>query len=324
MIISPYKNGYIDPVVHKIIEGVNSDVPLVPVTRYKDFQFNDKLKELKDWILVDYIENGANDWDMSETLLFGKDISIFKEYDNAEWQKFNEFVANYPPLIYFKRELLKKDVTNIILPIDYPSTWYNKIEINEKSFNERPIEVFNNWGYSHELRRVTHGEIFIHAAHNGIEIIDNIHTLNYMIQGGYSGHNRLWVTVYSPYFARLDMRMIYDVQNMSKLSLSLPGAGRKCFRHTEASLSSVMVMMDDDLAWSYEWVHGFNCIKVPKAESFEEIKGMVNHHKVIDTIEYALKRTDLYPIFQNGTETCNQYRYDNYKTNYIEKILNGL
>jgi len=54
MIVSPDKNGQIDGTVKRILDPIQTDKVLVPITRLNDYVFNEKLYDLKEWILEDY------------------------------------------------------------------------------------------------------------------------------------------------------------------------------------------------------------------------------------------------------------------------------
>ena len=122
MIISPDKNGQIDPVVYDLLKNVKSEVPLVPITRVENFVFNDDLLNLDKYVLVDFIEYGW-DWDMWQTHLFGMN-TYSPPFDNmfygAEWAKFNLFICERQPILYFKREQ-KENIANRV-PRTQPNT----------------------------------------------------------------------------------------------------------------------------------------------------------------------------------------------------------
>lgn len=310
MIVSPDKKGNIDGVVYSIIKDINSSIPLVPITILSDYEFNPELNKLDKYILFDFCEYGW-DWDRKETHIFGANTNKFKDkFNGNEWHKFDEFVKNNPAIIYFKRELLIKDYLDSFLhdaiePIEFPCFQPSYPIVTKEEFDKRPIEVFFSWGHSHEARRILHGEIFINAAKKGYGVVDNFTHFNESIRD----YEKVWASIYSPYFARIDMPTLLNIQGQSKLSVSLPGAGVKCFRNAESPINSVMVMQEDDLVWSYDWIDGVNCIKIPK------------NGNAIETIEQALQRDDLYDIYVEGVKTCEKYMLNNYVKNYIEKTI---
>ena len=69
MIISADKTGY-SPAERNVIEGVQSDVPIVLVTRREGFVFNEELLSFDKWVLCNMSEMGWNfSWDY--TPMFG-------------------------------------------------------------------------------------------------------------------------------------------------------------------------------------------------------------------------------------------------------------
>lgn len=323
MIISPYLNGFVDSPVFNITKEIKTDIPIIQLTKFSDFVFDEKFYDLDKYILCDFLELGANDWTQEESLLFGINAEKFRRIQNEEWAKFNQFVKSKSPSVYLKRELLKRDKKDNIYPIDFPALYQTPPIQTKEEFDNRGLQVFFNWGYSNEIRRATHGNIFVHATTSNIEVVDSFQNIEQTLKER-NGHSRTWATIFTPHFSRVDIQMVYYFQSKSKLSLSLYGAGTKCFRSTEAPLNSIMVLRDDDICWAYDWRHGINCIKIPKAESFEEIRGIKNQFKVIETIEDALQRDDLYEIYKNGVATCDKYRLDSYINNYIQPIIDKI
>jgi hypothetical protein len=309
MIIIPDANNNYDHVVYRILKEVNSgDIPIVPITRTADFKFNHDLLKLGKYILVDMVEYDWN-WDRKAVHYFGNNTHLFSEkFKGDEWAKFDDFVKNNHPVIYFKRELIegKNNPYTTIYPIDWPCFHPVPAIESREEFNARPIEVFFSWGHSNEARRVLHGEIFINAAKKGYGVLDSPYT----IERGLKEYKTIWATFQIPHYARLSMEQLLFIQGHSKLSISLPGAGVKCFRMAESSINSVMFMHDDGMIYSYPWIHGVNCIK--------SLPG-----KEIETIEEALRRDDLYDIYLCGVETVKRYELNTYVKNYIEPIINN-
>lgn len=300
VIISPDKNGIVDQVVVTILDQIDTDIPLVPITRTENFQFNPELLKLDRYILSDYVEYGWN-WDRKQTHVFGVNTDQFSDrFPGDQWKLFDDFVRNKKPFLYFKREMLEGCSENVH-PIDWPC--FNEIPQLDTHYN-RPVEVFFTWGHSNEARRRLHGEIFVNSTKKGYGVIDN----PYNVERGMEEYHRKWVTLQIPHYTRLPMSQILFMQGHSKLSVSLPGAGLKCFRSCEASINSVMVMWEDGMKYSYDWVHGVNCIKANPGEE-------------IEAIEAALQRVDLYDIYKNGVENVKKYYLPTYCKNYIEPII---
>jgi len=70
-IISPDKSGQINPPTYSLLKEISIDIPIVQVDMFPDYQFNPDLYKLDKYVLVDIAENGANDWNQKETLLWG-------------------------------------------------------------------------------------------------------------------------------------------------------------------------------------------------------------------------------------------------------------
>lgn len=309
MILSHHKSGEIDPIAHSIVKHIDSKLPIVVVTRLNNYVFNEDLyKIIGKWVLVDFSELDWN-WDQQQTHIWGKNTRDFKDkYPGEEWEKFDLFVKKNPPALQFIRELVAKDETDTIKSIEYPC-WHNIPEpLSEEAFNNRPLEVFYNFGYSHEDRRRVHGEIWTNAQKYGYMVCDNMYYFD-----GFMTHEtapRKWVSIHIPHYKRVDISNILALNSMAKLSLSMSGAGVKCFRHCEASVNAIMCLPEDNLKWSYDWIDGVNCIRLKKGQ---EIKSITD----------ALQRTDLSQIYLNGLETVKKYRISDYCRNYIEPLINN-
>lgn len=306
MIVSPDREFKLDGSVLRITEMVNSPVPIVPITRIDGFVFNPELFKLNNYILLDYSElfwyNNNTD-----THIFGKNThKFYEQFPGDEWKKFDEFVAKKPPEIYFKRELNKKDKTDTILPIDYPS-WVEPVPIQSKQeYNNRPINVFFFWGRSSEYRVKFHSDVWANSSRNGAAVCDNMYYLDGFLSQEQSPNK--WVTLNIPHYARIDIGQILGVNGLSKLSVSMWGSGKKCFRDAEAPVNSLMVMQESDILHTFEWINGVNCLKVPSAEM------------EVSVIDEFLKKDNLYEIYLNGVENLNNYRYSNYIP-YLEKTI---
>jgi hypothetical protein len=319
-IVSPCKSGRLDAPTFQLLKEVSIDIPIVLMNCFSDYQFNPALYDLDRYIIADFCELGANTYDRSETLLFGRNAERFKKTDSEEWRKFDQFVKDKPPLLIFKRELLKKDFGGNVYPIDFPC-YINEYPLQtEAEFNARPLSVAHFWGWSHESRRVLQGNIYLNAAQKDIVVIDNF---NHIIRGiqEYKNYKQIWATINVPWFDRIPMEQLYYIQGMAKLSVSLPGAGAKCFRMTEACVNSTMIMQDDKMQYSYPWINGENCIQIPLGEDHKSIRGLKGGWDAIETIEAALQRDDLYSIYKASVANCDKYRIKNYVTNYIEPII---
>jgi len=309
MIVSPHKGQGLDGTVVRICEHIDSPIPIVPITRVNDFKFNEELRSLKEYILADYIEYDWN-WDLekSGTHLFGKNTKDFHHFDTDEWRKFDEWVGNNKPHIYFKRELLSADATDNVAAIDYPC-WLPEIPVQTKEqFNDRLLSVFYFWGRSHEQRLILHSDIWRNASYRGYSVCDNFFYFNNFIK---EEKGEKWASMWMPHYCRVDISEVMKINGAAKISIAMPGAGRKTFRATgESPVNAVLMMKEDNLAYSYQWLHNQNCIKFQ------------NFGEEISTIMEALNNPLLYEIYLESVENCNKYRIARYVKNYLMPIIN--
>jgi hypothetical protein len=306
-VIVANKTGETDGPAFQFLQKINSYIPVVLVSRSNNFVFNEALHDLKAYVLVSFVEYGWNRT-FKDTHVFGKNTDKFSDiFNGEEWSKFDSFVKTNPPALYFQREILKKDVSDWLLPIDYPCWHVVPESVSKEEFDARPINVFNFWGRSNELRLKFQAEVWMNAYEKGGAVCDNIYQLNAFLKEESSPNK--WVSLHIPHYARIEVQNILAFNGLSKLSVSMPGAGKVCFRHVESSLNSVMVTEDNDTAFSHEWIDGENCIKykgeTPTAD-----------------LNYALKHYDLYPIYLKGIENCKKYQVNNYIP-FLEKLING-
>jgi len=305
-----------DGVAFEFLQKVPTDIPILLISRSEHLNFNESVLDLagKPFIVADYIENGW-EWDQAETLIVGLNTAHFGDVCVSGWERLDDFLAQNKPLKYFKRELLKKDRTDWICSIEYPNRQESFPIQTEAEFNARPIDVFNFWGRSHEARVQLHGDIWKGASKYGYSVCDNIYFFNDFMA---NEQGRKWVSLWMPHYRRVEIQHILAINGMSKLSMSLPGAGIKCFRSTgEAPCNSVMVCKQDSLAWAYEWVHGENCIKFSR---FDEIVETANVALTIP--EVYNKWVNLYEIYLNGVATAEKYQVANYLQNYLLPLIN--
>lgn len=310
LVINSNANDVTDGSAHNMLQRINCHTPIVIITRTDDFVFNEELLGLDKYVIADFSEHGWDAAFSNGTPLFGKNFEYYKDHFKGDgYKKFNQFVSDRQPLLYMKRELLKRDATNFYQPIEYCG-WFNVPFLSEEEFNAKPLEVFFNWGLSNPVRPKLHGNIWSGSHQLGYTVGDNIQNLSKFLKE--ESNPRKWLTVNTPHYARYDVKEIISINSMAKLSVCMWGAGRKCFRTTgESPLNAAMILPEDDMAYQYEWKSGFNCIKIQQNEL------------IIDAINEATKRKDLYEVYKNGYATSEKYRVDNY-TNHLAEIINAL
>jgi hypothetical protein len=306
MVILANANPVTDGSAFNFLSQVNSEIPIVLVSKAPRFRFNEELLRLDKYILICYVEYGWA-WSFVTSHIWGENTGLFIDAfdDRDEYLKFDDFVQKKPPLLQFKRELFKQDVRENVLPIEYPA-WYKPTAAQSKEeFDSRPISTFFSWGLSNEKRKWLHADIWKSSSLYGYSVCDNLYNLTKFLQEEMGDK---WVTVNIPHYARHDMAHILSVNGMSKISISPDGAGLRCFRHSESPLNSIMAMPKNGLAWSYEWRDMVNCIEYKEDDA-------------IETIKNYLDKKYLYQIYVAGVENAKNYYLPNYIKNYIEPTI---
>lgn len=304
MVVSADRNT-IDPPIYNIVSRIDSPIPIVPITRVDNYEFNPALLELKEYVLMCFCEYGWN-YDLKKTHLFTKNTGSFADlFQGEEWEKFDDWVRENPPKLYFKRECVDEKLPDYVKPIEYPSWSIIPPFQTREEFNARPINIFSFWGRSSEDRVRLHADIWAKSGMYGAAVCDNIYYVGQFLRQETCPNK--WVTLNVPHFARHDLGEILGINGLSKLSISEPGAGVKCFRHSESPVNSIMAMPYDNMLWTYPWEHGVNCIKYRRG--FE-----------VQDLDEALARPDLYEIYLRGIETVRKYQWDNYKI-HIENTI---
>jgi hypothetical protein len=303
-----------DGTMHRVLQHIDTDIPILLLSRVDELDFNEEILTLegKKFVVVDVIEQGWN-VEIKETLILGVNKADFMKGEG--WVRLSDFLCRNEPILYLKRELLVNGVSDKVLPLEYPN-FSKPFEVETKEqFNGRPLSIFNYWGRSHEARLLQHGMFWVNAARKGYAVCDNIYYFNNFMAEEKNPNK--WITFHIPHYARIDISEILNINGMSKLALSLPGCGIKCFRSTEVIANSIMVMPEDNLAYSYPFEHSKNCIRF----TIESVDGISKEWKVCEAIEEALKRDDLYEIYLGSLEAAKFYQVDTYIP-YLENLIN--
>lgn len=220
----------------------------------------------------------------------GKPVVVL-DYWELDWQTpatdFPEPIkqANLDWKAYFKRELSRSDTGNLG-PV-YPIDWYNHHPIppvqTEEEWNQRDIDVLMIYGYSHPMRPLFHGELLAQSPQMGWTFITDISDMEYE-KPPYA------VLLHCPWYRRLPMNTVLDLQKRAKVTISLPGAGVKCFRSTESCIGSIMAKPKDNLLWQAGW-NEYN-------------------HIELDTVRNLKKalESDLYPIYLESQKVADAMR----------------
>lgn len=309
-----------DGPAYEMLKKVNTEVPILLLSRAESINFNSKIYELacKKFVCVDFIEGG---WDakLDKTLIVGENTFDYDYMKGDGWGEMHDFLSSNKPALYLKRELLLSDETDTIKPIEYPN-WQPDYPLDLKEdFNNRPILAFNYWGRSHEARLILQGQFWKHAAIYGYSVCDNIYQLNDFMH--HERNAKKLVSFHMPFYSRVPISEIMKINRMSKLSISLPGCGVKCFRSTgESIVNSVCVLPADNLAYSMPFIHGVNCIKF---STNNDVTGLKNEWDVMGVVEKALANQNLYDIYLESKKLADWYQIDNYINNYLQPLINN-
>lgn len=329
---SPDVSEYIDPPVAHILRMLpdrvhdrnDADVILVPITAFNHFQFDREgmARINKLWALVCYTEYGW-DFDFHATHIWGKNTEEFGFFDREngkEWKAFDDFVATHPPAIQFKRELLERDVSPTLQPIDYLCHRPIQEPVSKESFDNRTFEVMYFWGRSHEARAALHAKMFNCTGMFSYELVTQFdHADAWVSRSSNSKRENAWLSVHTPWYAREDMDKVLRIQTSAKLSIAMPGAGVKTFRDCEASTTSVMVLPETLVARAFPWNEENSVVAYGWPFSYGH-SAMNFIHKC----RRAANNPNLYDIYLAGLENCRRYLPGYYFDNHIKPKLEAV
>jgi hypothetical protein len=309
---SPCLNGAIDGTVQaNLLRHIpnqvpvsNADVVIVPISWFDNFQLNPALYQIKvPVVVIDFLELGL-DWDVNsgkDSHILGRNSANFPRTNHPHWMHLDAWVRDVAVVTYFKRELLEREVTEKIVPVDFPCYLPIPGVQTKEEFDARPLEVFHFWGLSHESRPRLHGDIFREAYHNGYEVLSQFgHWHGYFADP----RGRTWASVHAPHFDRKPMTDVMHFIHRSKISVSLPGAGVKCFRDSEASCGSIPAFWNCGIARSYPWEAEKNCILLQPGIEWLDLCDVV-------------QQDNLYDLYVAAQETIQKYSAPTYVRDYI-------
>lgn len=312
---SPCQSGNVDGPVDFILRHLpqenkassieQCDVVIVPITYFDWFKFSDenmdKVKGRK-WVLMDYSEFGW-DWNQETSYVWGKSMLDCPKFGQSEhYQKFDQFVRDNPPILTFQRELLQKDRSEKLLPIEYTSHLQEFGADTNEQFLKRPLDVSYYWGRSSEERVRLQGDIFHAASKIGFDVVTQFNLVDTAIKDNQS--SKKWLAVFAPHYARLDVNEVQQIIRKSKVTIVMPGCGVKTFRHGESCGDAIMAIASDKLAWSYPWISGENCLD-PKND-MATLNAQVRDDEV-----------NLCNIYRAAMENARNYRIDTYMRRWV-------
>lgn len=300
----PTSCNIIDRLPNRIGSHTDADVVIViasSASHHNEFEFNKTLYSItKPVVVLDMMEYYGRSTD-GKTHLFGQNHDdAWNLHSNDEWIKLHNWLKDRPPILYFKRELYSGEASDKVLAVEWPCTMQTWAIEDKKNFDSRPLEVFFNWGWSNFSRPLLQGQIFTECQRLGYEVISSFDHIDVKLNSG----TRKWVAIHSPDTHRRHLNEIALRQSQSKMSISLPGAGVKCFRSTEHFVHTVPVKLQDGMSWSFPWVHGQNCLNL-------SVDGVWP-----DQLNQFLG-LDLHGIYVQAQELAKRYSVDRYATEYI-------
>lgn len=313
---SIYENNYVCPVLQSyifsklpnVVNSINQADYVILAPSILNSKLNKKAFNIKKpYIIVDFLEYGMA-WDSQKmpTHIIGKNTSEFEfSKQMPDWLEFDAFVKSKQPKLYFKRELKKSDYKDNIIPIEYPCKYKITAAAPKNEFIKRFIDIFFWWGFSHASRPALHAEIYKQSASRKFHILSDWNSYNqkFVTHVNNSSTKQVWAPFHIHHTSRVPMEQILNWQNRSKITVSLYGHGRKCFRHAEC-INTIMAKQDDGLSWSHPWKNNENCILLPENQEFEYLSN-------------ALNLNNLYEIYVKGQENLNHYFYLNYINNHV-------
>lgn len=289
-----------------------ADVVLVRTVCGPPFKFNHHLNRLltagKPIVLVDYLEYGWNHNFAKGNVLGDHFCTPCTQFDNPEWGTFEAWVREANPVLTFKRELRNQDVSEKLIPIDFLAVGPRPRVQTLEEFAARPYDVTFVWGYSHPVRAKMHGRIVEAMGTKGIDVVTSFESLAKRPPN--ANHHRpspLWVSIMQDYWVRKPMSEVYALQEKGRMAICLPGAGVKCFREQEAPTGTISVMLKDDLARSYPWVHGRNALMMQPGEEFESLFALATQTDI----------TWLHAIYVTAQANLDRYRPEAYIRDYF-------
>jgi hypothetical protein len=313
-VVSPDAHGRIDGTVQanllnhlpNLVPISQSDVVVVPVSWYSDYAWRHDLTGIigsKPYVILDYVELGL-EWDLwsdLDSMVIGRNVLNFPRVSGKDWVSLNDFVRDRPPVCYFKRELLNREITDWLRPADFPCPLPLPAIQTKQEFDSRPLDVFWFWGLSHPARPRLHGEIFSNAYDHGYEVMSQF--------GHWEGffsceRGTTWASIHAPHFDRKPISDVMHFNHRSKISVSLPGAGYHCFRDTEAPVGAIPAFWHMPIARAFPWIHGRNCIELRPSEEWRDLYE-------------STKRDDLYEIYVSAQANIANYTCGNYVNNHV-------
>jgi len=290
LIISPDIQGQVDGSVQKHILAHLPELPvdIVPISWFPNFHFTPP--KTSKYVLIDFME---------------------PHEPRMAYDSFWEWVSQNPPVLTFRRELAASERSETLVPIEWTCHLPIPDAVSKAEFDSRPIELLFNWGYSNPSRPKLHGDIFREGmAKHGINVLSEWEQYKETMLNQSSYRLNLWLSIFTPHWKRRPMAEILPFIQKSKITVALPGNGKKTFRHSEC-VGTIMSTHSDSLAWAYPWTKENSIQLIPEFE--------------FQSLLEATKRTDLYDLYVSCDSNMRKYEEHAYVRDYvlkeIEKVL---
>jgi len=274
---------------------VDSDFVFLFLEYDENFLFDRiKAKEIKEKkiIVFDYVET------FNKTYMLGMERVISS---NSDWIEMGDFCLKEINIIsYFKREYkINNDYKNKkydIHPLDFISTIPEALEYPFLGANQ------------YKLRKKDLLMIF------GNSNISRINFSNFLIN---KDEIKCDIQLRDCY-RRLSIYEVFSLQLDAKLSVSLHGYGEKCFRDSESSVNSIILLQEGTVKYSYDWIDGYNCIKLPNCNSSGS-ENLLDCNASFDKVLDFFNKTN----FEQSEVlfNCNMNFYNYWHLNYFENYL---
>lgn len=291
-----------------------ADYVALAITYISDWEFDAQEFEAirhKPFVIFDYLEYGHDVYENNHLFGINTDDHI-KYFESKNLMDLDKALSKVKIKCYFKRELTlnlsNKYIHFPVHPLEYPVLNYGDYPMDtEDQYYKRPIDIFFNWGWSNPSRPELHGAFYSLAEKFKYSVVSD-HT---QISKEKKDHpNRPIVyTSFTPHHSRLHMVDLLAIQKFAKISISLNGAGIKCFRHGESSINSLMALQENTMKWTYEWDEN-NSIILPNKKGSSFIDSEASISKMFE----LLKSKTLYNRYTkciNNNKLYNQKKYIN-------------
>lgn len=314
-VISAHAHGHIDPTfkaslldhLPETCGWMDADAVLVVIGYHGEYLFNKSLMDItrrgKPVVIIDLMEYfGFLD---GKTHLFGVHDLPRNMEGNVDWHLLSQWASATNLRLYFKREYFGEETKLNVAPIEWPCVHPAWEMESKEAFDKRPFQVFYNWGYSNSLRPRMASEIYGLMADGDIEVVS---AFDHIDAKALEPQHK-WISIHSPHTHRTHINEILRRQAQSKCSISMPGSGSICFRHTEAPVHTIPVYVADGIRRSIPWMDGRNCITLDPESDVPMARQLA--------LRLVAESETLHGMYVAAQETIDRYRTRRYLHEYV-------